>query len=37
MKNPTTVPPRARSAVAPVDAALVRNTDTVPSTTQKPC
>ena len=35
--NPTTVPASARHAVAPVDAALVRSTDSVPSTTQNPC
>ena len=35
--NPTTVPARARHAVAPVEAALVRSTDSVPSTTQNPC
>src|ERR1700716_898644 len=37
MTNPTTVPSNARIAVAPVAAALVRNTDNVPSTTQNPC
>ena len=36
-EEPTTVPPRARSAVAPVAAALVRSTEIVPSTTEKPC
>ena len=35
--NPTAVPPMARRAVAPVPRALERNTDMVPSTTQKPC
>jgi len=35
--KPSTVPPSARSAVDSVDAALVRSTDRVPSTTQKPC
>src|SRR6516162_11478384 len=35
--NPTTVPASARHAVAPVAAALVRSTDSVPSTTQNPC
>ena len=37
MTNPMAVPPIARSAVAPVPKALERNTDRVPSTTQKPC
>ena len=31
------MPASALRAVAPVDAALVRSTDSVPSTTQKPC
>ena len=31
------MPASARTAVAPVAAALVRRTDRVPSTTQKPC
>ena len=31
------MPPSARSAVDSVDAALVRSTDRVPSTTQNPC
>ena len=35
--NPTAVPVSARSAVEPVEAALVRSTDRVPSTTQNPC
>src|SRR5215471_9877095 len=35
--NPTTVPASARHAVAPVEAALVRSTDKVPSTTQNAC
>ena len=35
--KPTTVPASARHAVDPVAAALVRSTDSVPSTTQKPC
>ncbi len=35
--KPATVPPSARSAVDSVDAALVRSTDSVPSTTQNPC
>ena len=35
--KPTAVPPMARRAVAPVPRALERNTDMVPSTTQKPC
>ena len=35
--NPTTVPASARHAVPPVDAALVRSTDSVPSTTQNAC
>src|ERR1700722_1740345 len=35
--KPTAVPPTARNAVAPVPNALDRNTDKVPSTTQKPC
>src|SRR5215469_17488474 len=35
--NPATVPASARQAVAPVAAALVRSTDSVPSTTQNPC
>ena len=35
--KPTTVPARARHAVAPVEAALVRSTESVPSTTQNPC
>ena len=35
--NPTAVPARARRAVAPVADAFVRRTDSVPSTTQKPC
>ncbi len=35
--NPATVPAIAFRAVAPVDAAFVRSTDSVPSTTQKPC
>ena len=35
--NPSAVPASARTAVAPVAAALVRRTDRVPSTTQKPC
>jgi hypothetical protein len=35
--NPTAVPASARNAVDPVDAALVRNTDRVPSTTQNAC
>src|SRR5207342_1974288 len=35
--NPAAVPSRARMAVDPVAAALVRSTDKVPSTTQKPC
>src|SRR6516165_7996205 len=35
--NPMTVPASARHAVAPVAAALVRSTDSVPSTTQNPC
>ena len=35
--KPITVPPSARSAVDSVDAALVRSTDRVPSTTQNPC
>ncbi len=37
MKKPTAVPPMARRAVAPVPNALLRNTDSVPNTTQKPC
>ncbi len=37
MKNPTVVPTSALSAVAPVEAAFVRNTDKAPSTTQNPC
>src|ERR1700744_6771447 len=37
MATPTTVPPSARQAIEPVDAALVRSTDSVPSTTQNPC
>ena len=36
-KNPIAVPAIARSAVAPVADAFVRRTDSVPSTTQKPC
>jgi hypothetical protein len=35
--KPITVPPSARSEVDPVDAALVRSTDKVPSITQNPC
>ena len=35
--KPIAVPASARSAVAPVDAAFVRSTESVPSTTQKPC
>ncbi len=35
--NPTAVPASARIAVDPVDAALVRRTDSVPRTTQKAC
>ena len=35
--NPTAVPASARHAVDPVAAALVRSTDSVPSTTQNPC
>src|SRR5690349_11105790 len=35
--TPSTVPASARNAVDPVAAALPRNTDNVPSTTQKPC
>ena len=35
--KPSAVPPTARSAVAPVPSALERNTERVPSTTQKPC
>ena len=37
MANPTTVPASARQAIEPVEAALVRSTDSVPSTTQNPC
>ena len=37
MANPTAVPTSARHAIDPVDEALVRSTDRVPSTTQKPC
>jgi hypothetical protein len=35
--KPITVPPSARSAVDSVEAAFVRSTDRVPSTTQNPC
>src|SRR5262249_53434854 len=35
--RPIAAPPRARTAVDSVEAALVRSTDSVPSTTQKPC
>ena len=35
--NPTAVPATARRAVAPVPSALVRSTESVPSTTQNPC
>ena len=35
--NPSAVPASARIAVAPVAAAFVRRTESVPSTTQKPC
>ena len=35
--NPIAVPSSARSAVAPVAPALVRSTESVPRTTQKPC
>jgi len=35
--KPITVPPSARSAVDPVDAALLRSTAKVPRTTQSPC
>ena len=35
--KPTAVPSSARIAVDPVDAAVVRSTDSVPSATQKPC
>ncbi len=35
--NPMAVPASARRAVDPVAAALVRSTDKVPRTTQKPC
>ena len=37
MTKPIAVPASARIAVAPVAAAFVRRTDSVPSTTQKPC
>ena len=36
MENPMTVPVIARSPVVPVDSALLRNTDSAPSTTHKP-
>src|SRR6202012_1319835 len=35
--KPITVPASPRSAVDPVDTALVRSTDKAPSTTQSPC
>src|SRR6516164_8435693 len=35
--KPTAVPSSARIAVDPVDAAVVRSTDSVPSATQNPC
>ncbi len=35
--KPTVVPAMARAAVAPVPRAFDRSTDSVPSTTQKPC
>ena len=35
--TPSAVPVTARTAVAPVPSALDRSTDSVPSTTQKPC
>ena len=35
--KPTAVPAMARNAVEPVPRALDRSTDSVPSTTQKPC
>src|SRR5207247_2499678 len=35
--KPIAVPPRARAALEPVDAAFVRSTESVPRTTQKPC
>ena len=37
MTNPIAVPTSARAAVDPVAAAFVRSTESVPSTTQKPC
>jgi len=37
MKKPVTMPASARSAVAPVADAFVRNTDSVPSTTEDAC
>ena len=37
MTSPIAVPINARSAVDPVEAAVVRSTERVPNTTQKPC
>ena len=37
IKKPAAVPTKARRAVAPVEAALVRSTERVPRTTQNPC